>query len=281
MRILSFVSQKGGVSKTTSTVNVAACLAMEHKKRVLLIDLDPQGSSTVNLGYEPEKLIEEAEEESNELLEDSEDLDPDSIENPNMYHVMMGKKTIEEILLPTNIPNLTLAPADIVLALADVYLPGRAGWDRILEVELESVQEDYDYCLIDSPPSFGVLSQSALITAETVIVPLQCQYLSIRALKQLMRVIKVMIKRVKPKIDMLVFRTMFDGRLTQAKRISKKIQKIAGNRLLETLIHQAADLQTATSKRQSVFELVKNRSNRAASEYRSLTKEIVDYVEGK
>jgi chromosome partitioning protein len=280
MRILSFVSQKGGVSKTTSAVNVAACLALEHHKRVLLIDLDPQGSSTVNMGYEPEKLFDEDEDASLDL-EDVEELDPNSIKNPNMYHVMMGKKTLREILLPTNIKNLTLAPADIVLAMADVYLPGRAGWDRILEVELDAVKEDYDYCLIDSPPSFGVLSQSALITAETVIVPLQCQFLSIRALKQLMRVIRVMIQRVKPKIDMLVFRTMFDGRLTQAKRVSKKIQKIAGDRMLETLIHQAADLQTASSKRQSVFELVKNRSNRAASEYRSLTKEILDYVEAK
>lgn len=280
MHILSFVSQKGGVSKTTSAVNVSSCLALEHNKRVLLIDLDPQGASTVNLGYEPEKLIEESEEESEEL-EEAEDLDPASIKNPNMYHVMMGRKKLEEILLPTNIPNLTLAPADIVLALADVYLPGRAGWDRILEVELDAVKEEYDYCLIDSPPSFGVLSQSALITAETVVVPLQCQYLSIRALKQLMRVIRVMIRRVKPNIDILVFRSMFDARTKQSNRASAKIQQIAGDRLLKTLIHQAAELQNATSKRKSVFEFVKNRSSRAASEYRSLTKEIVDYVEGK
>lgn len=98
-------------------------------------------------------VMSSSEEDSIEL-EDVEELDPDSIKNPNMYHVMMGKKTLREVLLPTKIQHLTLAPADIVLAMADVYLPGRAGWDRILEVELDAVKNDYDYCLIDSPPSY-------------------------------------------------------------------------------------------------------------------------------
>lgn len=252
MHILAFVSQKGGVSKTTSAINVGACLALDHHKRVLLCDLDPQAAATVCTGHEPE-------------------------EQHNMYHVMMGDVPLQEILLPTNIPNLTVAPSDIVLAGTEVYLAGQAGWDRILQVELQRVAQEYDYCLIDSPPSLGILSQSCLITADVVIVPLQCQFLSLRALKQLMRIVHRTIQRVKPSIDLLVFRSMFDRRTRQSKKASMEIQRIAGSRLLTTLIHNAADLQNATSKRKTIFEYAKN--SRAASEIRALTKEVVDYVE--
>jgi chromosome partitioning protein len=253
MYILGLISQKGGVSKTTSAISIAACLA-EYGKTVLLVDFDPQGAATVSLGFEPD-------------------------EAKNMYHVMMGQMELKDILLATHIPNVTLAPADIVLAGVEVFLGGQAGWDRILQVELEKVAAQYDYCIIDAPPSLGILSQSVLINADVVIVPLQCQFLSLRALKQLMRIVQRTIQRVKPSIDLLVFRAMYDARTKQSKKASAEIDRIAGERLLKAIIHQAADLQNATSRRQSIFEYAKG--SRAASEYRSLTREVMAYVEHK
>jgi chromosome partitioning protein len=190
---------------------------------------------------------------------------------------MMGKAELHEILLPTQIENVTLAPSDIELAGAEVLLAGQAGWDRLLQLELEKVAPDYDYCLIDAPPSLGILSQSALITADTVLVPLQCQFLSLRALKQLMRIIQRTIQRVKPSIDLLIFRSMFDGRTKQSQAVSEKIEELAGKRLLGSIIHSAADLQNAASARQPIFEYAA--SSRAASEFRALTKEVLEYVE--
>jgi chromosome partitioning protein len=253
MHVLGFLSQKGGVSKTTSAINVAACLA-EYGQRVLLVDFDPQGAATVALGFEPDAA-------------------------QNMFHVLMGERALPDILLPTTMPRVTLAPADIELAGAEVYLAGQAGWDRLLQVELDKVAAQFDYCLLDAPPSLGILSQSVLINAHVVIVPLQCQFLSLRALKQLLRIVQKTIQRVKPAIDLLIFRAMYDARAKQSKGVSAEIARIAGDRLLRTTIHQAADLQNATAQRQSILQAAK--SSRAASEYRALTKEIMEYVEKK
>lgn len=254
MYILSFVSQKGGVSKSTSTVNVASCLATHWDKRVLIVDLDPQGAATISLGFEPDA-------------------------NKNMFHVLLDEfnnTQLKDVLLETNIANVTLAPSDIELAGAEIFLAGRAGWDRLLQLELEKVADDYDFCLIDAPPSLGILSQSALITADTVIVPMQCEFLSLRALKQLMRIVQRTIQRVKPTIDLLIFRAMYQSNAKQAQEVSEKIEQIAGHRLLQTIIHRAIDLQKATSQHQSIFKFAGN--SRAASEYRQLTKEILNYV---
>ncbi len=259
MYMLSFVSQKGGVSKTTSAVNVAACLAMHWNKRVLLVDLDPQAGATVSFGFE-------------------------SDEYKNMFHVLVEdeqKETIplKDILLPTKIPNVTLAPSDITLAIAEMRVPGQAGWDRFLTLELEPVAQDYDICIIDAPPSLGILSQMALITADTTIVPMQCQFLSLRALKQLMRIIKTTLRRVKPRIDLLIFRSMYQTGTRQAKAVSKKLEEIAGKRLLHTVTYDRVELQNAASEKQSIFEYAN--SGKSASEYRALTKEILDYVNRK
>lgn len=251
MHTIGIVSQKGGVGKSTSAINVAACLS-DYGKRVLLVDFDPQGAVTVGLGFEPD-------------------------ENKNMLHVMMGKMSLKEILLSTHINKVMLAPADIELAGAEVFLAGQAGWDRILQLELEKVASDFDYCIVDGPPSLGVLSQSVLINSDVVIVPLQCQFLALRALKQLMRIVQITIQRVKPSIDLMIFRSMYDTRVKQSDSVSQEIKRIAGQRLLDTIIHTSADLQKAISKRKSILELAPN--GRAASEYRALTKEVITYVE--
>ena len=254
MYTLSFVSQKGGVGKTTSAINVASCLASHWSQTVLIVDLDPQSAATVSLGFEPN-------------------------EDQNMFHVLTEDLDIADMIVETQIPNVHLAHSDIGLAGAEVLLAGRVGWDRILELKLASVAGQYDYCLIDAPPSLGILSQSALITADTVLIPMQCQFLSLRALKQLMRILQTTILPVYPNIDLRIFRNMYIERNRQAEAISQAIEDIAGKHLMDTTLHNATDLQNAASQRQSIFEFAA--STRAASEYRSLTKEILDYVSQK
>lgn len=256
MYILSFVSQKGGVGKTTSAVNVATCLATHWNKRVLVVDLDPQAAATVCFGYEPD-------------------------ETKNMFQVLLDDfdTRLTDIILETNTPNVMIAPSDIELSGAELYLGGRAGWDRILPLELEPLADQFDFCLIDAPPSMGILSQSALISSDTAIVPLQCEFLSLRALKQLMRIVQRTIQRVKPNIDLLIFRSMYQSGTIQAQEVSDTIEEIAGSRLMQTMIHRATALSNAAKKKQSIFDFAG--SSRAASEYRSLTKEILDYVKDK
>lgn len=254
MRTLSFVSQKGGVGKTTSTINIASCLASHWNKRVLIVDLDPQSAATVSLGFEPN-------------------------EDRNMFHVLTEDLHMSEVITETNIPGISLAHSDIGLAGAEVFLAGRVGWDRILDLKLSNIADEYDFCLIDAPPSLGILSQSALISADTVLIPMQCQFLSLRALKQLMRILQTTILPVYPDIDLRIFRNMYIERNRQAEAISQAIEQIAGEHLMDTILHTATDLQNAASQRQSIFEFAG--STRAASEYRSLTKEILDYVSSK
>lgn len=252
MHVLALVSQKGGVSKTTSTVNLAACLA-EYGKRILVVDLDPQGAATVAYGYEPDA-------------------------NKNMFQVLKGDLPLKDILLPTQVEGVQLAPSDIELAGAEVILASQMGWDRILRSELEQVQNEFDYCIIDGPPSLGILSQSALIAADTIVIPVKCDFLSLRALKQLMRIFQRIIQRgIKQSVDLLIFRTMYRATTKQSQRASAEIKRISGDRLLSTIIHHATDLENSIEKRIPIIVYKKN--SRAASEYRALTKEVMEYVE--
>src|SRR5881275_1093403 len=162
--IYAVANQKGGVGKTTTVVSLGAAFA-EQGQRVLVIDLDPQAGLTISYGVDPDQL------------------------NKTVYQVFLEEESLVTVTLPTRVPQVALVPANLDLAGAEAELIGEIGWDRTLAEALATVTATYDRILLDCPPTLGVLTTNALVAADVVLVPLQCEYLALRALKQLQKIL--------------------------------------------------------------------------------------------
>ncbi len=251
MAIYALCNQKGGVGKTTSTANLGAAFA-EQEKKVLLCDLDPQGGLTTSLGF-----------------------DPDSFEL-TMYHVFLEEAEIPQATIQTNIPGVRLVPANLDLAGAEAELLREIGWHEILPGALQAVQADYDLILLDCPPSLGIITSSALAAANTALVPLQCEYLSLRALKQLHKIIAKTRRRVNPDLDMLIFRTMFT-RTSHAKEVFDEIGNIGGERVLSAYTKRTIKVADSSASGQPL--LMYSSNSEVAGAYRELAQEIMNREE--
>jgi chromosome partitioning protein len=245
--VIAFANQKGGVAKTTSTLNLAAALA-EEGHRVLCVDMDPQGNLTMSQG-----------------------LNPDSIER-SMFDVLVHRLPLENVI--TN-AEIDLAVSSIDLAGAELALSSMIGRERALEKALIPMKGQYDYVLIDTPPSLGLLTINALVAADHVIVPVQCEYLSLRGLVQLENTLAMIRENLNPNVSIMgILPTMFDRRTLHAREAVEILEENFGDLVFKTRIKKTIRYAEAPVKGTSVLKY--DPSGTAAEAYRDLAKEVLN-----
>ena len=249
-RIIAVANQKGGVGKTTTTINLSACLA-EAGKRVLTIDTDPQGNTTSGLG-----------------------LEKDELEN-TVYELMLDECTIKECIAKTEIENLDLIPSNVNLAGAEIELLGINDKEYILKNAVDYIRDDYDFIIIDCPPSLNMLTVNAMTTANTVLVPIQCEYYALEGLSQLIHTINLVQQRLNSKLQMegVVF-TMYDARTNLSLQVVENVNNNLKTIIYKTIIPRSVRLAEAPSHGLPINKY-DSRSTGAES-YRMLAKEVIN-----
>jgi len=247
-RVLAVANQKGGVGKTTTSVNLGAALA-ELGFRVLVIDLDPQGNATTGLGIDARNF---------EL---------------SMYDVLMRDSSLEDCVEPTSMKNLFVAPATIALAGAEIELVPAFSRELKLKKSIESIIDDFDYVLIDCPPSLGLITVNALAAADEVLVPIQCEYYALEGLSQLMRNVHLVASNLNPKLDIsTIVLTMYDARTKLADQVANEVRLHFGAKVCRSVIPRTVRLSEAPSFGQPITAF--DPASRGAIAYRELAKEV-------
>jgi chromosome partitioning protein len=251
-RVISFANQKGGVAKTTTTLNLGVALA-EQELKVLLIDLDPQGNLTMSQG-----------------------LNPDTIER-SMFDVLVHRLPVQEVIHHTEVD---LAVSSIDLAGAELALSSMIGRERALEKALAPVKESYDFVLVDTPPSLGLLTINALVASNGVIVPVQCEYLSLRGLVQLENTLSMIRENLNPEVGIEgILPTMYDKRTLHSREAVEILQENFGDLVFDTKIRKTVRYAEAPVKGTSVLKY--DPSGNAAQAYRQLAKEVLDATQAR
>ena len=247
LKVIAFANQKGGVAKTTTTLNLAVAFA-EAGHRVLAIDMDPQGNLTMSQG-----------------------IDPDTVEK-SMYHVLVDGMPIRDVIRKREID---VACASIDLAGAEIAMSMKIGRERSLEKALKAVREDYDFVCIDTPPSLGLLTINALTAADKVIVPVQCEYLSMRGLIQLQNTLSMIREELNPDVEIEgILPTLVDTRTVHAKEAIEILEENFGDRVFATRIRKTIRFAEAPVKGTSVLKY--DPEGTAAESYRDLAKEVLE-----
>lgn len=245
--VIALANQKGGVAKTTSTVNLGAALR-EHDLRVLAVDVDPQGNLTMSQGIDTEGL------------------------EKSMYDVLVHRTPIEEII---HRRELDVAAATIDLAGAEMALSTMIGRERALHRALDAVRERYDYILIDTPPSLGLLTINALTASEAVIVPVQCEYLSLRGLLQLERTLEMIRENLNPDVRIMgILPTLFDARTHHGKESIEVLRENFGDLVFDTVVRKTIKFAEAPVGGTSVLKY--DPRGRGAESYRALAREVLN-----
>ena len=246
-RVIAFANQKGGVAKTTTTLNLAVAFA-EKRHKVLIVDLDPQGNLTMSQG-----------------------LNPDSIER-SMYDVLVHKLPIEQVV---HHGEVDLAVSSIDLAGAELALASMIGRERALDKALLPVRSEYDFILIDTPPSLGLLTVNALVASHGVIVPVQCEYLSLRGLVQLENTLTMIRENLNPDVEIEgILATMYDSRTLHSREAVEILQENFGELVFNTKIRKTIRYAEAPVKGSSVLKY--DPTGNAANAYRDLAKEVLN-----
>jgi chromosome partitioning protein len=249
-RVIAIANQKGGVGKTTTCVNLGACLA-ELGQRTLVIDLDPQGNATTGLGIE------------NRGLETS------------MYHVLMHDVPLENCIEPTDVKRLFVAPASLDLAGAEIELVPAFSRETRLRRAIGGVIEDYDYVLIDCPPSLGLLTVNGLSAANEVLVPIQCEYYALEGLGQLLRNVDLVRRNLNPALEVsTIVCVMYDARTKLADQVISEVRDHFGDKVLRTVVPRSVRLSEAPSFGQPIITF--DPRSRGAIAYRDVAKEVHD-----
>ncbi len=249
-RIIAVANQKGGVGKTTTTINLSACLA-EKGKKVLTIDIDPQGNTSSGLG-----------------------IDKNNIQN-TIYELMIGECTVEECLLHHVIENLSLIPSNVNLAGAEIELIGIEEKEFILKKEIERIKDKYDYLIIDCPPSLNTLTVNAMTTADTVLVPIQCEYYALEGLSQLIHTINLVKQRLNPNLEIegVVF-TMFDARTNLSLQVVENVKSNLKQTIYKSIIPRNVRLAEAPSHGLPIS--LYDPKSAGAEGYRDLADEVIE-----
>lgn len=248
-RIIAVANQKGGVGKTTTAINLSACLA-ELGQKVLVIDMDPQGNTTSGFGVKKEQLIN------------------------TIYEVIIGECELEECMLENVIENLSLLPSNVNLSGAEIELIGIESKEYIIKEKVDKIRDDYDYIIIDCPPSLSMLTVNAMTTADTVLVPIQCEYYALEGLTQLIHTINLVKKRLNPYLEMegVVF-TMYDARTNLSLQVVENVKKNLKQNIYKTIIPRNIRLAEAPSHGLPI-NLYDSKSAGAES-YRLLAEEVL------
>jgi chromosome partitioning protein len=248
-RVLSVSNQKGGVGKTTTAVNLGASLAAQGKK-ILVVDMDPQANAASGLGSFPDTVQE------------------------GMYEVIMGEKPLADVIRPTEVPNLWLAPSTKNLAGAEVELVGAIAREVRLRNIIAKVRDDYDYILLDCPPSLGLLTINCLCAADSVLIPLQCEYYALEGLGRLLETIELVRSALHPTLAVEgVLFTMFDARNNLARQVVDEVKAHFGGRIFNTMIPRNVRLSEAPSHGQPA--ILYDAASRGSQGYLTLAEEML------
>ena len=248
-KIITVCNQKGGTGKTTSAINIAAFLAVAGKK-VMLIDLDPQANATSGSGLNKHKVIK------------------------STYHVLLEELDIKDVLQPTAIPSFLIAPSNLDLTGAEVELVGSLGREYRLKKALERVKTEFDFIIIDSPPSLGLLTINGLCAADSVLIPVQCEYYALEGLTQLNNTIKLVRDNINPALTIEgVLLTMADFRTNLTKEVIQEVRNHFKEKVYQTVIPRNIRLTEAPSFGKPIF--LYDKDSLGAQKYKELCQEIL------
>ena len=250
-RTIVIANQKGGVGKTTTAINLAASLAA-RKRRTLLVDMDPQGNASSGFDLQVEEGTK------------------------NIYDIMLGEARIEEAIIRDVRPRLSVIPSDVNLAACEIQLSDAENRNEILKTELNRVRENYEFIIIDCPPSLNILTLNAMCAGNTVLVPLQCEYYALEGLAQLMKTVKLISERMNPDlvIEGIVF-TMYDSRTNLANQVVENVEQNTDKKIYKCIIPRNVRLAEAPSYGMPITEY--DPKSAGAKAYDQLAKKVISY----
>ena len=248
-RTIAIANQKGGVGKSTTAINLSSCLG-EMGQKVLTIDMDPQGNTTSGMGVEKNE-----------------------VEN-TIYELLLGESKLEDCIIPLNFDNLSLIPSNVNLAGAEIELIGVEDKEFILKNAIDQVRDQYDFIIIDCPPSLNMLTINAMTTADTVLVPIQCEYYALEGVTKLLESMRMVKSRINKELDTYgVLMTMYDSRTSLSNQVVEEVQNYFGDIAFKTCIPRSVKVSEAPSYGMPIIDYAPN--NKGAKAFMDLAKEVI------